>query len=60
MAGQLESLSPLKVLARGYALAQDTNGTIVRSAGELTPGDEISVRLSRGRVTATVTDVSDT
>lgn len=60
MAGQLESLSPLKVLARGYALAQDTNGTIVRSAGELTPGDEISVRLSRGRVSATVTDVSDT
>lgn len=57
MAGQLESLSPLQVLARGYALAQDTNGTIVRSAGELHRGDEILVRLSQGRVTATVQDV---
>ena len=44
----LQSLSPLAVLDRGYALVLDAGGGLVRSAGQLTPGDQLTTRLSDG------------
>lgn len=52
--GQLQALSPLSVLERGYALVFDSSGQILRDATKAAAGDEISARLSKGTLTATV------
>lgn len=55
-AGRLEMLSPLAVLARGYAVCWDAGGRhAVRRADALQAGDTIHVTLAAGRVDATVT-----
>ena len=51
---QLGDLSPLNVLERGYALAYGPDGRLLRDAGRVQPGDEVAVRLARGRLTAEV------
>jgi len=43
-------LSPLGVLQRGYAIAQDASGRLVRDAGTVKPGDAITVRLEKGKL----------
>jgi exodeoxyribonuclease VII large subunit len=45
---RLHSLSPLAVLERGYALVLTATGSLVRSALQVTPGDELVTRLSDG------------
>ena len=50
---KLDSLSPLKTLARGYSLVQK-NGKIVKSKDELIKGDIISIRLQDGEKSATI------
>jgi len=45
---QLNSLSPLAVLERGYALVLDADGGVVRSTLQVTPGDKVFTRLSDG------------
>jgi exodeoxyribonuclease VII large subunit len=52
---QIEALSPLAILDRGYALVFDSSGKLLKDASMVAPGAEISARLSRGTVTATVT-----
>jgi exodeoxyribonuclease VII large subunit len=52
--GQLDSLSPLAVLGRGYSLTRLPSGVIVRSAGQTRPGDAIEVLLHRGVLDARV------
>lgn len=55
LAGRLDALSPLGVLARGYSLTQRAdNGRLLRAAGEVQPGERIVTRLGRGRVSSTV------
>jgi exodeoxyribonuclease VII large subunit len=56
-AARLDALSPLAVLGRGYALARDARGEILRDAAQAAPGDEIALRLARGELSATVTRV---
>jgi exodeoxyribonuclease VII large subunit len=51
---QLEALSPLAILDRGYALVFDSAGMLLKDAEQVKPGDEISARLAKGSVTATV------
>jgi len=53
-AASLDALSPLAVLQRGYAIAQDASGKPLRDAASVTVGDEVSVRLSRGRLSTRV------
>ncbi len=48
LAASLDALSPLKVLGRGYALAQTTDGTVLRSAGQVEPGETVHLRLAEG------------
>lgn len=58
--GRLDSLSPLAVLARGYAIARrGDDGRVVRRAHDVAPGDAIVVRVAAGRVGARVTDVEE-
>ena len=51
---QLEERSPLRVLDRGYAIIYDAAGNVVRSVEQVAAGNEISVRLARGRLIADV------
>ncbi|MEZ4228251.1 MAG: exodeoxyribonuclease VII large subunit [Polyangiaceae bacterium] len=55
-ATELDGLSPLRILGRGYAIAAKA-GHIVRRARELAPGDDLEVRLGRGSVRTSVTSV---
>ena len=52
--GQLQSLSPLAVLQRGYALVQDENGGVIRSIAQIKSGQELQTRLSDGSFNSTV------
>ena len=45
---QLNSLSPLAVLERGYALVLDAHGAVVRLTAQVAPGDKVFTRLSDG------------
>ena len=49
-AASLDALSPLGVLQRGYAIAQDASGKLVRDAASVNLGDEVSVRLAKGKL----------
>ncbi|MGE0830316.1 MAG: exodeoxyribonuclease VII large subunit [Hyphomonadaceae bacterium] len=50
----LETLSHKSALARGFALVQRPDGALVRRAGELRPGDRISVGFADGEAPATI------
>jgi len=52
--GQLGALSPLAILDRGYALVFDASGTLLKDAARVKAGEEISARLAKGSLTATV------
>ncbi len=51
---QLDERDPLRLLERGYAVACDASGKVLRSPDQVSVGDEISVRLARGELGATV------
>jgi exodeoxyribonuclease VII large subunit len=53
-AASLDALSPLGVLQRGYAIAQDAAGRLVRDAASVNVGDEVNVRLAKGRLSTRV------
>ncbi len=55
----LESLSPLAILDRGYALVFDANGNLLKETKALNPGDEVSARLAHGQFQASVTKKQD-
>jgi exodeoxyribonuclease VII large subunit len=49
--GRLESLSPLAVLGRGYAVCWNADRTVVlRDAAASAAGDRVRVTLSRGEL----------
>lgn len=51
-AGKLASLSPLGVLARGYAIAFDKDGRVIKSATDVKSGDRVKVRVNEGAFAA--------
>lgn len=51
---KLDAMSPLKVLSRGYAMAQTTDGDLLRSVAQAELGENILISLSDGNLTATV------
>lgn len=53
-AGRLDALSPLAVIARGYALATDEAGHVVSSVGRVAPGAHVDVRLADGSLACQV------
>ena len=50
LAAGLDALSPLKVLGRGYSLAQREDGSILRRVGDTAPGERLRLRLIDGRL----------
>ena len=53
---KLDAMSPLKVLTRGYSMAQTEDGQLLRSVSQVELGQRITVFLSDGRIQATVMD----
>ena len=56
---KLDAMSPLKVLTRGYAMAQTEDGSLIRSVSDVKPQDQITVSLADGNVTAIVNEVKE-
>jgi len=54
-AASLDALSPLGVLQRGYAIAQDAAGKPLRDAASVAEGDAVSVRLAKGKLFTQIT-----
>jgi len=52
----MKERSPLTILQRGYSITRDAAGKIIRDAEAVALGSDISVRLARGVVDATVKD----
>ncbi len=51
---KLNALNPLNVLERGYAVITDKNGKTLRDAAQTVKGDEIDIRLKKGKIHAEV------
>ncbi len=54
LTAKLDAMSPLKVLTRGYAMTQKSDGSLVRSIHDVNIADFLTVSLSDGRVQAIV------
>ena len=48
LTAKLDAMSPLKVLGRGYAMAQNESGEVLRSAQQVEVGEQVRVRLGQG------------
>ena len=56
LTSKLDAMSPLKVLTRGYAMAQKEDGTVVQSVLQLSDGDTLRVTVSDGSFRAVVSN----
>ncbi|MEO6055949.1 MAG: exodeoxyribonuclease VII large subunit [Gemmatimonadales bacterium] len=54
LAAQLDALSPLRVLERGYAVPTDAVGRVLKRREEFVPGAPFTLRVADGRVDARV------
>jgi exodeoxyribonuclease VII large subunit len=52
--GQLQQLSPLAILERGYAIVESDAG-IVKDAAAVSIDADVRIRLAKGRLAARVT-----
>ena len=48
LTAQLTAYNPLNVLARGYAVVRTTEGEVIRSVGQVTADERLSIRVSDG------------
>lgn len=58
-AGRLHDLSPLAVLARGYSVAKDDAGGVVKSIQQTHPGQKLRVMVSDGTIACRVEDAEE-
>lgn len=57
LAGKLQTLSPLRVLLRGYSIVQNESGGIITDASQTQPGGKIQVLLAKGGLRCTVDEI---
>ncbi|MFH0800236.1 MAG: exodeoxyribonuclease VII large subunit [Pseudomonadota bacterium] len=57
LVSNLDHLSPLGVLSKGYSVVTGSDGCAVRAAGTLKPGDDLNIRFHSGSAAARVTKV---
>ena len=55
VAAKLDMLSPLKVISRGYAIVENEDGKLIRSANQVDVGDSVNLTVSDGQLTAQIT-----
>jgi exodeoxyribonuclease VII large subunit len=51
---QQKERSPFRILERGYSIAYDASGKVLRSSDQVAIDEDIALRLARGQVGATV------
>jgi exodeoxyribonuclease VII large subunit len=56
--GQLNALSPMAILQRGYAICRDERGAIVRTADATLRGEAVDVLLGKGELRCRVEEVT--
>jgi len=56
---KLDAMSPLKVLTRGYSMAQAGDGAVLRSVSQVDIADKIEVTVADGSISAMVTDIKE-
>ena len=59
LTAKLDAMSPLKVLTRGYAMAQTPDGEVLKSVHQVERGERITVSLQDGSLSATVMDIKE-
>lgn len=59
LTAKLDAMSPLKVLTRGYAMAERADGALIRSVSHVEKGSAVEVFVSDGTFCATVTDIKE-
>ncbi|GAA4421919.1 exodeoxyribonuclease VII large subunit [Georgenia halophila] len=52
--GRLRALSPAATLARGYSVLRSHDGDVIRTAGDVEPGDQLEALLAEGRLVVEV------
>jgi exodeoxyribonuclease VII large subunit len=55
--GRLQAISPLATLERGYALATTDQQEVIRDSRQVKPGQSINIRLQKGSIKTTVTEI---
>lgn len=56
----LDAFNPLTTLARGYGVASDAKGQVIRSVQQVKSGDNFTLRLSDGEIAGQVTEIKPT
>ena len=56
---QLQERGPLKILERGYAIATDAAGNLLRSTSRVQIGDSVAIQLHRGKLSTEVIKKED-
>ncbi len=59
LTSKLDAMSPMKVLTRGYAMTQTSDGQVIRSVKQAAIGSKLMISLSDGRICAAVDDVKE-
>lgn len=59
LARELQAVSPLAVLGRGYAILEDEGGRVIRRAADAAPGEDLEARLGEGRLALRVLEARD-
>jgi exodeoxyribonuclease VII large subunit len=59
LAGMLESLSPLKVMQRGYSVARKQDGIVINKVEDIAPGELMETVLSKGRIQSRVESLEE-
>ena len=57
LCGKLDSLSPLKVLARGYSITQNAKYGTIKSINEVKIGEQIRTRLTDGEIISQISQI---
>ncbi len=57
LSGQLDALSPLRVLARGFSVVTDAQNKIITDSADLQTGDAVTLRFAQGTAQAQITSV---
>ena len=54
LAAKLDALSPLKIMSRGYLLAENESGSVLKSIEDVNIGQDIYIRMCDGKAKCTV------
>ena len=58
LAAKLDVLSPLKIMSRGYLLAENESGSVLKSIEDVNIGQDIYIRMCDGKAKCTVNSLA--